>query len=283
MLLFAHPQTAQMSGLAPHTTVSTFPSLHTLLLENVKRISNKSLVTWDPDAFVVNTTVEVILQYANQSTNRGPEVWRSDKTPNSYGFVSVQMSANWLKNQPRNNLTVWLFTKDPTPDQRAEMTPGPIISLILEPAEHYPSPPKTGIDKKGLYIGLPVGLAVFVFILFGLFYGFRKHRQIGLGVLPSRRKGYGGSAARRQRMDIGKGGAIRLAGESVSAVDERFRDVPTSVELQSRGHNREVSLGSLVSETPTEDSRFNVSSQGFRGQGLSFASSKDEQKRFGKR
>jgi hypothetical protein len=110
-----------------------------------------------------------------------------------------------------------------------------------EPLQHYEPPePTKAPNKGGLYIGLPVALGFVVFILVGLFFGMKKHRTIGLGNIMGRRnKGYGVGKSRRQRMGLGKKGAIRLEDRERQS-GPQFRD--------AQGHNRDVSLGSLVGD-----------------------------------
>jgi len=208
------------------------------------------IVTWNADYYPINSTITIELDYVNASGG-GAVAWSSPKTLNNYGYVTMTMDSAWLRGQPRNNLTLYIIQLDPTPDQSAHAKQGPIVSLINKPVQHYaPSPPTKPPGKLGLLVGLPVVLGVFVFVLFGLFIGMRKHRKIGLGSVMGSRKGYGVGKSRRQR--VGKKGAIRLGEREVGAPDTGFRDEPTrGVELQQRQHTREESLDDLVS-SPTE-------------------------------
>ena len=61
----------------------------------------------------------------------------------------------------------------------------------------------------------------------------RKHRQIGLGNIMGRRKGYGVGKSRRQR--VGKRGAIGLAEQDFDQREPGFSDEPgADVELEQR-------------------------------------------------
>jgi hypothetical protein len=116
-----------------------------------------------------------------------------------------------------------------------EAQDGPMITLEYEPPKHIPPPPKNSIDKTGLMIGLPVGLGFVGLVVIGLFIGMRKNRVIGIGNIMGRRnRGYGSGKSRRQRLGLGKKGAIALEERSVSG--PRY------------GHARGDSLGSLVSD-----------------------------------
>ncbi|MCJ1362953.1 hypothetical protein MMC16_002059 [Acarospora aff. strigata] len=208
------------------------------------------IVTWNADYYPINSTIIIEADYVNASGG-GAVAWSSPKTLNNYGFVTMTMDSAWLQGQKRNNLTLYIIQLDPTPNQRASTKSGPTISLINKPVEHYPPPPTKPPSKLGLQIGLPVGLGLFVFVLFGLFLGMRKHRKIGLGSVMGSRKGYGVGKSRRQR--VGKKGGIRLDERGVDIPDTGFRDEPTrGVELQQRQHAREESLDDLV-DSPTEE------------------------------
>jgi hypothetical protein len=125
-----------------------------------------------------------------------------------------------------------------TPEKEANVYDGPMFTLENEPPNHYPPPPKNKLDKQGLYIGLPIGLVFVAVVVIGLFIGMRKNRVIGVGNIMGRRnRGYGAGKSRRERMGLGKKGAIRL---------EERKAVPQYSD--ARGHSRSDSLGSLVSD-----------------------------------
>lgn len=211
-------------------------------------------VTWDADYYPINSTIIIELDYVNASGG-GAVAWSSPKTLNNYGFVTISMDSAWLQDSRRNNLTIYIIQLDPTPDRRASTMTGPTISLINKPVTHYPPPPPTGMPNKlGLMVGLPVSLGFVLLVIFGLFFGMRKHRKIGLGSIMGSRKGYGVGKSRRQR--VGKKGAIRLAERETGRNDPAetgFSDEPTrGVELQQRQHTREENLDDLVS-SPTRE------------------------------
>ncbi|EER45364.1 conserved hypothetical protein [Histoplasma capsulatum H143] len=164
-------------------------------------------VTWDSDLFPGNSTITIGLNYANSSENEGVSAYTSDRTENSYGFVTIQMDKVWLHGESRNNLSVYLVEYDPASKERAKTVAGPIISLINNPGKHYPPPPPTAVPNKlGLMIGLPVALGVIFVVLLGLYFGMKKNRRIGLGnIMGSRAKGYGGGKSRIERLGGGRG------------------------------------------------------------------------------
>ncbi|KAI9697294.1 MAG: hypothetical protein M1836_004858 [Candelina mexicana] len=211
-------------------------------------------VSWDPDVFTKNSTITVVLNYANASGG-GSEAWHSDKIQNSYGFVSVTMDKAWLKDTRRNNLTLYIIGLDAKDSSRASTTKGPTISLINKPVEHAKPPPLTKMPNKlGLAIGLPVSLGFVALVVLGLYFGMRKTRRIGIASVMGRKKGYGERRSRRQRMRRGKKGELRLDEDEPEAPD--YRDEPTQgVELQTRKPRltKDESLSDLVSSPTTGD------------------------------
>ncbi|OJD12095.1 hypothetical protein AJ78_07255 [Emergomyces pasteurianus Ep9510] len=176
---------------------------------------DKYHVTWDSDAFPPNSTITVGLNYVNSSENAGVSAYTSDRTENSYGFVTIEMDKAWLQDQPRNNLSVYIVEYNPGSNERAKTVPGPVISLVNKPNKHYPPPPPTPPpNKTGLMIGLPVALGVVLLVLLGLYFGMSKNRRIGLGnIMGSRGKGYGGGKSRIERL----GGRGRRRGGAAAA------------------------------------------------------------------
>lgn len=93
-------------------------------------------------------------------------------------------------------------------------------------------------------IGLPVALAFVALVILGLFYGMRKHRTIGLGNIMSRKRGYGSTKSRRQRLGLGKKGGIHLDEVDVPP-EQQYRDNDMQPPRRDL-HTRQESLGSLV-------------------------------------
>ena len=121
-------------------------------------------------------------------------------------------------------------------------------------------------DHLSLFVGVPLGVGALLIVLLGLFFGMRKHRQIGLGSVMGRRQAYGVRKSRRQRMGIKKG-AIRLEERELSNPDHEYRDdeirrAPSVGEANfpmpsvSSGHAKEESLGSLVSDGSGQGNAF---------------------------
>lgn len=125
------------------------------------------------------------------------------------------------------------------PTKKATTYDGPMFTIKNEPPRHYPPPPVNKLpNKEGLMIGLPVGLGFVLLVVVGLLFGMRKHRTIGLGNIMGRRnRGYGVGKSRRQRLGLGKKGAIRLEAQQPGA---QYSTVPA--------HTRGESLGSLMSD-----------------------------------
>ncbi|KKZ61961.1 hypothetical protein EMCG_03554 [[Emmonsia] crescens] len=190
-------------------------------------------VTWDSDAFPPNSTITIGLNYVNSNENEGLSAYTSDRTENSYGFVTIKMDKDWLHGQSRNNLSVHIVEHSPGSNDRAKMVAGPIVSLVPKPGKHHPPPPPTPVpNKMALAIGLPVALCVFFLILLGLYFGMSKNRRIGLGnIMGSRSKGYGGGKSRIER--LGGRGRRGSAGAAAAAVrlgelndGEQYTDEP---------------------------------------------------------
>jgi hypothetical protein len=191
--------------------------------------------------------VTVKLNYANSSNE---QAWTSDPLDNSLGVASITMDKAWLQGYSQYNLTFYALMFEPNkPEVNAIAYDGPTILLKKQPPNHYKAPDHTKAPNKlGLMIGLPVSLGFVALVVIGLFVGMRKHRKIGLGNIMGRRAGYGAGKSRRQRMGIGKKGAISLQEREV-AREPQYRDEEALPPPgRPRGHYRENSLGSLVSE-----------------------------------
>jgi len=198
--------------------------------------------------FSQNETIRIELDYINATGAAPQHAWSSPPTAKNLGYVIMTMDAAWLQGQSFNNLSLTLVALDTSVNQAARIIPGPYISLINQPAEHYPPPPHAELNKLGLEVGIPVGVGAFLFIVCGLWFGMRKTRRIELGNIMSRRKGYGVGKSRRQRM--GKQADIQLRESALRPTSPEFRDEPLQgAEAPQRfaGHAREESLGSLVS------------------------------------
>lgn len=193
--------------------------------------------TWDPSYFPANSTIQVQIQFSNDSTQ---QVWSSGKTENSCGFIAVDTKKEWMQGYSMYNLTFHMLNYEASaPERLASTRDGPLITLTNEPPNHYPPPPLNKVpNKEGLLIGLPLTLGFLLICMVGLYFGMRKHRTIGLGNIMGRRKGYGVGKSRRQRMGLGKkGGAIR------------FEDQEEYTRPQYQpSHGHSDSLGSLVSD-----------------------------------
>ncbi|KAF2202084.1 hypothetical protein GQ43DRAFT_369922 [Delitschia confertaspora ATCC 74209] len=209
--------------------------------ESTLYVGDTYYVTWNPDFFPSNTTVTIKLQFMNDTLK---EAWSSKETENSWGMASVTIEKAFLQGYSSNNLTFYAINFDPNdPKKKAEPYKGPTVTVTNQPPKHYEPPEKTkSPNKMGLMIGLPVSLGFVALVVLGLWLGMRKHRHIGIGSVMGRRKGYGTRQSKRQRMGLGKKGAIRLEQQEPPIPDYRD-DVPAP-----HAHARGGSLGSLVSD-----------------------------------
>ncbi len=199
------------------------------------------IVTWNRKYFAEHANITIILNYANESSI---QAWSSPAVDNIRGLLTVDMDKAWLQGYTRYNLTFYLTADGKTYD-------GPEVSLVHPPPHRAPNQSTGGkIDKMGLTIGLPVSLGFVLFVVVGLWLGMRKQRKIGLGNIMSRsRHGYGTGKSKRQRTGMGKKEDIRLQErELLSAREPEYRDDATPRPTFVKGHARDVSLGSLVSE-----------------------------------
>jgi Ykl077w/Psg1 (Pma1 Stabilization in Golgi) len=161
-----------------------------------------------------------------------------------------------MKGLSSNNITLYINPVAPIAGEPASFQ-GPTVE-VTNPVPDIYHPEKTPVPTgESLYIALPT---VFGFVLICVCGGFiwnRKHRQIGLGNVMGRRKGYGVGKSRSQRLGLGKkkAGAIQLREQELTAGGQ-YRDAPVEREDTNRttGHARADSdaLGSLAG-TPTEE------------------------------
>ncbi|CAI6257503.1 unnamed protein product [Periconia digitata] len=192
--------------------------------------------TWNADFFPPNSTVQIKVQWTNDSK---VETYSSENIPNQLGYAAVSMEKDWLQGYDLYNLTFRAVNFDSgNPKKKAEVFDGPMVTLGYAPIEHYPPSRPTQFNKEGLMIGLPVTLGFVLIVVVGLYIGMRKNRIIGVGNIMGRKRGYGAGKSRRQRMGLGKKGAIRLEDREAS----RAQYTPAN------GHSRGDSLGSLVSD-----------------------------------
>jgi hypothetical protein len=190
------------------------------------------------------------------------------------------MQESFLQGVSNNTLKFALVSFSPGGNHAQDAIPveGPTVFLSKAPATHYAPPPHTKLPSNlSLLIGLPLGLGALVFVSLGLFFGMRKHRHISVGSVMGKRAGYGVGKSRRQR--LGKKGAIRL--EEREVLQSRSQGVRTGGTTRTRdddeighagaqdattqmwplpsthgGHQRDESLGSLVSESEGGNNAF---------------------------
>ncbi|KAL4803664.1 hypothetical protein BDV18DRAFT_162682 [Aspergillus unguis] len=157
-------------------------------------------VTWNADFYPLNATITIELRYPDSL--EGSSAYTSDKTDNSYGYIPLHMSNEWLQGKQNNTLTLYIIELDSTLDRRASARQGPTITLRPRPIEHYKPSPPPRFNKLALCIGLPVSLTVVLIIVVTLVYSMRKSRETigGSAFWSSRRRGYGIGKSRAQRV-----------------------------------------------------------------------------------
>lgn len=156
-------------------------------------------VTWNADFYPLNATITIELRYVNSTV--GDSAFTSEKTDNSYGYIPMHMNEEWLQGKSQNALTLYIIELDLESDRRASAQQGPTVTLRHKPAEHWRPSPQLPFNRLALYTGLPVGLAMVVAVVLGLFFGMRNRRKIGIGnIMGSRGSGYGVGKSRSERM-----------------------------------------------------------------------------------
>ncbi|CUS07972.1 unnamed protein product [Tuber aestivum] len=172
-------------------------------------------VTWNPKHWAGNSTVKIILNYADAGgAGKVAKLW---ETSNSFGLINIEPSKDWLVNRTAfsdgiketvENQTMYFTIADNSPSgTQPNVETGPTIILTSRP-----SPPP--IDKSpsnrppvsflGLAVGLPL---VFVFVvgtILSLHFCMKSKRtvgpiSIGGGRRHFSRRGYSGRAVRRQK------------------------------------------------------------------------------------
>ena len=173
-------------------------------------------VTWDANLFEANSTITIALNYDNVTT---VTAWTSDALPVQQSFVTLQMESAWLQTYSSYNLTFEAISYvSKSSSGAATPLTGPSIMLTTS---GLPAPEPTKLPStESLIIALPVALGCCAIIVFGLFFGMRKQRKLGVGSIMGRRgKGYGERKSRRQRLGIKKG-AIRLEEREIAQPPE---------------------------------------------------------------
>lgn len=215
-------------------------------------------MTWDPTYFTLrNATLLLIANYVNESEG-GAVAFQSPPIGAQQGFYVWDIDKAWMKGHQSNNVTLFLNPIAPTEGESHSLQ-GPILQITTKPAEYYQQPHTKAPTGQSLYIALPTVFGFIVICVCGGFIINRKQRQIGLGNIMGRRKGYGVSKSRPQRMGLGKkGGTIALREQELTSGGQyRDRPDPAAEERRSaEGHARADSdaLGSLAG-TPTEERR----------------------------
>lgn len=189
-------------------------------------------VTWNPDLFDHNAQNHIEIHDAN-STSTDPAqslLFNSTLVPNPMGYINIYMNHSFLGPHSGNYTADGMnmsFTLYSTPFGKAtNRTSGPNTTLTINPADLPKVKLKNPIPvKKGLEIGLPIGLVAFIIIGLSIWCGMRKHRRHW-----SEMQHYGKDYMRRRRGRSGKGNGIELNDYDFEARTraERFEDAPAA-------------------------------------------------------
>ena len=128
---------------------------------------------------------------------------------------------------------------------------GPRVRIAKPSHDSAVPAPTRAPSGQALYIALPAVFGFVVLCVAGGFWWNRKARVVGLGNVMGRRRGYGVGKSRRQRLGMGKKGAIQLQERGVAVEggkETSFRDDAWEAEQGRR--IRDSDLGSLAN-TPT--------------------------------
>ncbi|KAL4953145.1 hypothetical protein BDW69DRAFT_166068 [Aspergillus filifer] len=190
-------------------------------------------VTWNADFYPLNATITIELRYLDSL--EGSSAFTSEKTDNSYGYIPLHMSKEWLQGKQNNTLTLYIIELDSTLDRRASAREGPTIRLHPKPVEHYKPSPPPRFNKLALCIGLPVTLAVVIVVVVTLVFSMRKSREtIISSAFWNARRRYGGSKSRPQRL---KSDSKESNGSAGSAAKSHTHDVEAGL-LEGTGAER---------------------------------------------
>lgn len=202
-------------------------------------------VTWEASAFPSNTSVILVGNFANASIG-GEQAFQSQSQAGAVGWYALSIDDAWRQGFTENYIDLFLTTTS------GKLVAGPRLAIAKKNTQ-TPFQKAKAPTGQSLYIALPTVLGFIVLCVGGGFWWNRKARVVGLGNVMGRRRGYGVGKSRRQRMGIGKKGAIKLqdrdAGTAAEDVPPSFRDDTFELE-QDRRRIRDSDLGSLVN-TPT--------------------------------
>ncbi|KAK2627473.1 hypothetical protein QTJ16_003439 [Diplocarpon rosae] len=169
-------------------------------------VDGKYYVTWDKDYFSQkNASVKVVANYVND-TGHGPVAFASSPVPVSDGYFVWNIQKDWLQELGTNNVTLYLNRIDPPAGAPSSLT-GPTVRVKIYEKPVYHQPPSQAPQGQSLFIALPTVFGFVILCLIGGFFWNRKSRQIGLGNVMGRRRGYGAGQSKIQRLGLGRIGA----------------------------------------------------------------------------
>lgn len=157
--------------------------------------------TWNGDLFPLNATNRIQLRY-NDTTLGNATI--TEPVPSYQGYANITFDDAWLKGADGNsswsgqNLTVVMLSQ-PKGDVPEIVSPGPLIYLDRNPKTLPKIPIPKISNKYGLEIGLPIGLAALLIIIFSLCCAVRRNNRRFADLKGMATKDYMSKRARRGR------------------------------------------------------------------------------------
>jgi len=208
-------------------------------------------VTWNPSHWAKNSSVKIVLNYYH--AGEGGKVAKTWESANSFGFINVEPSGDWLINQTAldegentkmDNQTMYFTIADDSPSSTVNnIEGGPTIILVSKPT---PEPVDTSTSNRphitflGLTVGLPIVFVFVVATVLSLHFCMRDRRTVGpISIGGGRRhlsnRGYSGRAMRRQKAAaaVDRGAEYRDEPEGEVAPAGSMPDRPDEWELTS--------------------------------------------------
>jgi hypothetical protein len=205
-------------------------------------VGDQYLVSWDPGFYTQNGTVNLFLQYDNVAPNAGNIAWMSPAAGTDERIILVLIDKAWLKGGSNNNLTLYLKLAGGGIDDTRQ---GPSIMVTNQPKPTPTPVPEPKKNPLAVIIAVPIAAAFVVVMTCGVCIGYRKHRQIGLGNVMGRRRGYGVGKSRRERVGGKKG--INLETMSVPHEESRVSNEWEIENVHGRG------AGGLYQDEPSQN------------------------------
>ncbi|KAL6712795.1 hypothetical protein ACLMJK_009636 [Lecanora helva] len=182
-------------------------------------------ITWNSGLSTNNASDAVIIRYDDGAPD---EVWNSSIVQQGIGYANLYMDKAWLKGQPGNDSTsgqnMTLYMQWDPENNPQNVTKGPTISLVVNPATLPRIPIPKLPSRLGLEIGLPVGLVAALFIIVALWCSMKRTDRSWRDVRGHGKEYMARRARRRGR--AAKEGAIQLEDYKSPQSHEAFSDEP---------------------------------------------------------